>query len=293
MTDAEASSPTLDQVLQQADACHQAGQLAEAVKLYQVVLQTQPQHPQANYQIGVLAVQMQQAAAALPYFVAALEADPARRPYWLSYIDALFQADQLAEARQMLDFARQQGLEGADVEALAVLLETPQRECDVQSAPPVTQQQPGTQQINVLVALFAEGRLNEAEVIARTMTEQFPQHVVGWKALGAVYERLGRAADALISMQKAVAVSPEDAEAQYNLAVILQGLGRLIEAEGGYTRSLQIDPHSAAAHCNLGILLQKQGRLADAEASYRSALQINPAMRHFSGIGWRWPRSWL
>ena len=90
------SSQPMDQAtqlaLQQAIAHHQAGQLQEAGELYLAILQTDPNHPAANYHMGVLATQMKQPAAGLPYFMAALDADPAHGPYWLSYIDALFQA---------------------------------------------------------------------------------------------------------------------------------------------------------------------------------------------------------
>ena len=73
--------------------------------------------------MGVLAVQMKQPAAGLPYFIAALDADPARRQYWLNYIDALLQAGKLEDAQQVLALARQHGLQGAEVEALGMRLE--------------------------------------------------------------------------------------------------------------------------------------------------------------------------
>lgn len=114
---------TIEQALQQAITEHQSGQLQVAEALYRGILQLIPNHPEANHNLGVLAVQTQQAAAGLPYFLAALDADPARRQYWLSYIDALFQADQPDEARQVLELAQQQGLQGDEVEALALRLE--------------------------------------------------------------------------------------------------------------------------------------------------------------------------
>lgn len=53
---------------------------------------------------------MEQPAAGLPHFLAALESDPAQGQYWLSYIDALIRAGHLDDARQVLALARQQGL---------------------------------------------------------------------------------------------------------------------------------------------------------------------------------------
>jgi tetratricopeptide (TPR) repeat protein len=112
----------VDELLKQAIAFHQAGQLQEAQAQYAAILQSVPNHPVANHNMGFLLVQQKQAASSLPYFVTALNADPAQGQYWLSYIDALIQAGQLDEARQVLTLARQHGLQGDKVEELAVRL---------------------------------------------------------------------------------------------------------------------------------------------------------------------------
>ena len=119
----QALEQSLAQALQLAVNHQQAGQLEEAETLYRSILQTQPNHPGANHSLGVLAVQAKQAGAGLPYFAAALEARPERQPYWLSYIDALIQADETQTAQQVLALGRQHGLQGDDVEALAARLE--------------------------------------------------------------------------------------------------------------------------------------------------------------------------
>src|SRR3989304_2761746 len=111
---------TIDQALKQAIAHHRQGQLQDVERLYRAILQAQPDHPDANHNLGVLAVQQKQPSAGLPHLLAALDADPTHGPYWLSYIDALFQAGQMEDARQVLALARQQGLQGEAVEALAV-----------------------------------------------------------------------------------------------------------------------------------------------------------------------------
>jgi len=106
-------SLTIDQFLQRAIAHHQAGQLQDAERLYRAILQAQPNHPDANHNLGVLAVQMKkQPAASLTHFKAALEANPMQGQYWLSYIDALIQSGQIDAARQVLEQGRQRGLQG-------------------------------------------------------------------------------------------------------------------------------------------------------------------------------------
>jgi predicted O-linked N-acetylglucosamine transferase (SPINDLY family) len=318
MTNAESpqqtATLTIEQSLQQAIAHQQAGQLQEAGELYRVILQAHPNHPEANYNMGGLAVQMKQPAAGLPYFMAALDAEPARGQYWLNYIDALFQAGQLEDARQVLALAQQQGLQGDAVEALALRLKggaqvaeqanaehqqalkeslpvsptAPQNSQKAAKTKPAKPNKsagkfaphkgkiPSPQEINTLVDMFNQGRFTEAASLAQAMTERFPLHEFGWKALGALFKQMGRSADALTPMQKAAALSPGDVEAHYNLGVTLQDMGRLIEAQISYRRALKINPNYADAHSNLGVILQELGRLDEAETSYRRTLQISP-----------------
>lgn len=294
------SPSTIAQNLQQAVALHQAGELQEAKKLYRAILQIEPNHPEANHNMGVLAVQIKQPAAGLAHFMVALQTDPARGQYWLSYIDALYQSGQMEDARQVLAMAQQQGLQGDEIEALALLLQGDTGDALAVASPnsqrgkktsgakthivdksagksvPHNGKEPSPQEINALVALFNQGRLTEAENLAQTMTVRFPQHWVGWKMLGVVFNQLGKTADALVPMQKTVALLPDDAEAHNNLGITLQDMGRLDKAESSYRRALKINPDYAQAHSNLGSVLQKKEQLNEAEASYRRAIKINP-----------------
>ena len=47
---------TLDQTFQQGIKAHKAGQIQEAENLYTAVLKAQPKHPDANHNLGVVAV---------------------------------------------------------------------------------------------------------------------------------------------------------------------------------------------------------------------------------------------
>jgi len=82
------------QVLRQAVHHHQSGEIKAAEELYRAILEIQPDHSDANHNIGVLVVSTQQPDAGLPYLRAALDAEPQREQYWLSYIEALIQSAQ-------------------------------------------------------------------------------------------------------------------------------------------------------------------------------------------------------
>jgi len=101
---------TIKKALLQGVAAHKEGKLEEAERLYRVILETQPTHPEANHNLGVLAVSLNMTGAALPLFKTALETNPKIEQFWLSYIDALIEDNQFRNARQVIEEAKEKGL---------------------------------------------------------------------------------------------------------------------------------------------------------------------------------------
>ena len=75
---------TLDQALQQAVAAHREGKLQDAERLYRAILQADPEHPDANHNLGVLAVAVDKPSEAVPLFRKALDGNPQIEQFWLS-----------------------------------------------------------------------------------------------------------------------------------------------------------------------------------------------------------------
>jgi thioredoxin-like negative regulator of GroEL len=113
---------TIEQALQQGLAAHEEGKLQDAERLYRDILQSQPLHPDANHNLGVLAVSVNKAEAALPLFKTALEANPKIEQFWLSYIDALIKEKQFDNAKQVLEQAKQQAFAEERLNALEAKL---------------------------------------------------------------------------------------------------------------------------------------------------------------------------
>jgi thioredoxin-like negative regulator of GroEL len=113
---------TLDQMLQQGVAAHNAGNVEEAERLYCTVLEADPAHPDANHNLGVLAVSVNRAELALPLFKTALDANPGIEQFWLSYIDALIKEKQLETAKEVLEQGKKSGLSEEKVDVLEAQL---------------------------------------------------------------------------------------------------------------------------------------------------------------------------
>jgi tetratricopeptide (TPR) repeat protein/ubiquinone/menaquinone biosynthesis C-methylase UbiE len=293
---------TVDQALQQGVAAHKEGKFEEAERLYRAVLQSQPLHPDGNHNLGVLAVSVNNADAALPLFKTALEANPKIEQFWLSYIDALIKEQQFENAKQVFEQAKTQGVAGEKLNVLETQLpptaqvNEPKLAVQKKSLPlsekrkKLAEQKkqkkakkqnlktnnPSQRQLSNLLEYYQNGRFSDAEKLAVSITQEFSKHQFGWKVLGAVLKQTGRSVESLIPMQKSVRLAPQDAEAHNNLGITLQELGRLDEAEASYTQAIAAKPDYAEAHYNLGNTLKELGRLDEAEASYKQAIALKP-----------------
>ena len=103
---------TLDQALQKGIEAHKAGNVREADQYYTAILKANPKHPDANHNMGVLAVGLGKVEAALPFFKTALETNKSVAQYWLSYIDALIKLGRFKDAKDILDQAKSNGAKG-------------------------------------------------------------------------------------------------------------------------------------------------------------------------------------
>ena len=228
-------------------------------------MQSQPAHPDANHNLGVLAVSVDKAETALPLFKIALEANPKIEQFWLSYIDALVKSNKLKDAEKAIKKAKKKEF---DAKKLKALLSQLKEVADTKA--------PSQELLNSLLQQYQNGRYGDAEQLAVSITQEFPKNQFGWKVLGAVLKQNGRARESLVPCQKAVALSPQDAEAHNNLGNPLKELGRLEEAEVCYKQAIVLKPDFAAAHYNLGNTLQELGRLDESEASYKQAIALKP-----------------
>ncbi|OUW01473.1 MAG: hypothetical protein CBD16_05505 [Betaproteobacteria bacterium TMED156] len=260
---------TLEHALQKGVAAHKEGKLQEAERLYFAILECHPTHPEANHNLGLLALDVNETNKALPLFKTALEANPNVEQFWYSYIDALIKEKQFDNAKLCIEQAKRQQVSAEKLDQIETQLEI-LRTNKVDSASPTKQQ------IISLRTQYQNGQLGDAEKLAALMTQEFPEHPFAWKVLGAVLRQTGRMSEAVATNQKAVALFHQDAGAHSNLGVTLHELGRLDEAEASLRQAIALKADYAEAHYNLGNTYREMGRLSEAQASYSRSLRFNP-----------------
>jgi len=182
---------TIEQVLQRGVAAHKEGKLQEAERFYRAILKSQPLHPNANHNLGILAVSVNKTEAALPLFKAALDANPYEEQFWLSYIDALMKKNQLQDAevasKKALDLKQ-------DFFKVSLYLS------------------------GILLKL---GRLEEAEASLRKTISLKPDYAEAHNNLGNTLKELGRLGEAMSSYTKAIELNPNLSGSRRNLVQLL------------------------------------------------------------------------
>ena len=100
---------TINQALQQGISAHRGRQTAGCGTYLSCNIASAANHPDANHNLGVLAVTVGKPLEAIPLFKLALEANPQTEQFWLSYIDALIKTEKADVARRVLSDAYQAG----------------------------------------------------------------------------------------------------------------------------------------------------------------------------------------
>jgi predicted O-linked N-acetylglucosamine transferase (SPINDLY family) len=93
---------------------------------------------------------------------------------------------------------------------------------------------------------------------------------------GTALKLLNRREEALASFERAMAVRPDNIRAHFNHAAALHELKRLEEAVAGYDHLLLAQPDNVDIHNNRGAALHGMGRFAEALESYNRALALRP-----------------
>ena len=164
--------------------------------------------------------------------------------------------------------------------------------------------------IDTLLEHYKAGSFNKVEILAKNLSEDFPEHPFGWKVLNILLKNKGNISDSLNAGQRALKLDPSDPETHYNVANTLKQLNEFDEAINYYQNAIKLNPNYieaynnlaithkekgnleetiniykklitmspnfAEAYNNLGIVLRETNRLKDAEKIYKKAIQINP-----------------
>jgi tetratricopeptide (TPR) repeat protein len=101
---------TITEALNQGVSAQRAGHVEEADTYYTAILNKQPYHPDANHNMGILALSLGKVDQALTFLKTALKSNPGVPQYWISYIETLIRLNRIEEAKKTFEEARIKGI---------------------------------------------------------------------------------------------------------------------------------------------------------------------------------------
>ena len=271
----------IEKSLLQAIEAHQKGKLQDAEISYRSILKLLPSHPVANHNLGVIAVSLNKVGLALPFFKTATQANPKIKQFWLSYIDALIRDKQFEKAQQILSNKRVMTLLGKEIQAFQLelksqieLLNNKNKIEDINRYN--LRKSPTQQEMENLSNYCQNQNYKDAEILASSMTKNFPKDQFGWKMLAIIFQQTGRFIQALSANKKSVELKPEDFDAHNQLGVNFFVLGKLEQAEKSYKHSIKIKSDFPLSYYNLALVQKKLGKLDEAESNLKQAVVFQP-----------------
>ena len=258
---------TLDQALQKGVEAHKAGKVQEADQYYTAILKAQPKHPDANHNLGVLAVGVGKVQEALPFFKTALEANPNVAQFWLSYIDALVKLDRIPDAKAVFDQAKSNGANGDPFDQLEKRLSQFTQIDDNQSNKEV---------LDTAIELRESGKYDEAITFLKKCISNFPKDPNIPAMLSQCYILNDNLEEAIDYLEKAKNIDPDIASVGWNESRILLKQKKVAEAVTVAKKTNKSFPDDVEGMGVLGSCLRANDNIDDSLKFLNKAIELNP-----------------
>lgn len=147
-----------------------------------------------------------------------------------------------------------------------------------QSDPPDKQEASRTahKYFNQALEESRRGRHAQAAELYEKAVADSPDYAEAWNNLGNEYRLLERWAEAKAALDRARELEPGSAVVQLNFALLYLAQGKLDPAKESLYQVIKINPSKAAAHFLLGMIDFQQGRTELAGRRFRRALELDP-----------------
>ena len=139
-----------------------------------------------------------------------------------------------------------------------------------------------------------QGKLDEAIEMYNKVISLNPNYADAYSNLGAALQDQGKLNEAIVAHKKTILLNPNHAEAYRNMAVTFKDLGKLEEAIELFNKAITLKPDYAEAHQNLGYALIDSGRIKEGLDQYEwrwKTKQFLPYQRHFLQPLWNGKQS--
>lgn len=259
---------------------HRLGKLDDAVQHLLMAVSVRPDYAEAHNNLGVVMATMGHRLDAVKHFRHVVRLRPSDPDASNNLGNALREQGELDEAVERLRYALRLRPDYADaMHNLGLTLHEQGKldEAVAQLTQAIRLRPDFAEVYNDLGMICGKlKRWDEAASHFQQFTRMRPDHAEGYAHLGAVLREQAKLDESADRLRHAVRIKPDDANIRSNLGLTLQQLGQLHEAEENLRQAIALDANHADAHNNLGVTLAQMNRFADALVEYAAALRIKP-----------------
>lgn len=134
-----------------------------------------------------------------------------------------------------------------------------------------------TKEFKEAVALFQQGKNEEAEARFLEILRKAPEVYQAEQYLGMLYSRLKRWEEAKGAFESVIRKAPTFAVGYFGLGFVFKNEGNLPQAEAFFKNAITLAPDQYQSWFHLGQVLEAQRRMAEAVESYQKVIEHAPA----------------
>ena len=256
---------TIKEALKLGVKAHKSQNYPKAELYYSGILKAYPGHPDANHNMGVLAVEIGKTEQSIDFFETAIKSDSKIIQYWVNLIGAYIKINKFPEAEQAIQRAIDAGV-------------NPEELKDLENKCYNTENKPSLAILNHIQELYQAQKFQEVINEIKSLIKDFPNSSFLLGTLGGAYNALRQFDTAARHFKSAINIDPNRPELHNNLGTALKGLGSLDEAIFSYKRAIEINMNFPEAYNNLGLCFKEKGQVSDAIISCKKAIKLNENM---------------
>jgi predicted TPR repeat methyltransferase len=225
---------------------HQTGNLEQAEKVYQQILEMNPDDANVLHLYGILSGQLGKYDQAFALISQGLELEPNNSTFHNSMGNVLWGMEKFADAIKHYETA-----------------------ITLQPNAPISQNNLG----NLFLKLEQYEKAIQHYQAAIALKSDYAE---AYYNLGLTFSKLNKQEEAIKNFQKALKLEPSYAKAHGQLALLFQQSNQLDEALEQYQHQLRLDPNDVESIVNLGAIFVKKGDLLQGVDYFHKALELQP-----------------
>jgi len=227
------NSITTENALQIAHTYHKEGKIADAEEIYRTIIELDPEHAEATFYLGKLALEIGCLNEGLALVKRAITLNPTTESYQQTY-------------REWIERVNDSSMTSQDA------IPEQKDSLQLQQIDNIESEQPTEEEIKTMQQIFISEDYQQSKIFAEKLLDKYPRSGMAFNLLGVANRYCGDSQKALELLQKALQLLPSDYAILYNLGVAYQDVLNSQKAIECFQKTIRLNPDFIQAYNNLG-----------------------------------------